>query len=120
MNELPPQVQNQLAQYQQLQQQLQVVAAQRVQLETNLREIDLTLEELGKAGKKTVIYRSIGALLIEAEDRKALQAELEEHKEALGIRIEALKKQEKTLSERFQRLQEQLSKALGGSEPAAG
>ncbi|MEK6987078.1 MAG: prefoldin subunit, partial [Candidatus Thermoplasmatota archaeon] len=59
MKEISPQLQNQIAQYQQLQQQLQVLASQRLQLEAKLREIEGTLEELGKISPDTQVYKSI-------------------------------------------------------------
>ena len=118
MKELPPQVQNQLAQFQQLQQQLQVLATQRLQLEAKLRETAGTIEELGKAGAKTPVYRSTGSLLIRVEERGALAKELEEQKETLEIRVNTIKKQEKSLGERYEQLQQKLSAALEGGTQA--
>ena len=45
---MPPQVQNQIAQIQQVQQQAQALAQQKNQLEIMLKESDMALEELGK------------------------------------------------------------------------
>jgi len=120
MKELPPQVQNQLAQFQQLQQQLQVLASQRLQLEAKLRETTATLEELEKVSPETPVYRSTGTLLLRIEDRPALKKELEEQKETLGIRVNTIKKQEKSLGERYEDLQAKLSQALEGTGPTAG
>jgi len=114
MKEISPQMQNQIAQYQQLQQQLQVLASQRIQLESKLREIDSSLEELGKAAPETAIYKSIGTLLVKSDDHEALKKELEEHKETVSIRVKAIQKQEKSLSERFEQLQQKISDALQG------
>ena len=119
MKELPPQVQNQLAQFQQLQQQLQVLASQRLQLEAKLREVTSTLEELAKVSAETPVYRSTGSLLVRVEDREGLRKELEEQRETLGIRVNAVKKQEKSLGERYEQLQQKLSQAFEGG-PSAG
>ncbi len=119
MRELPPQVQNQLAQFQQLQQQLQVLAAQRLQLEGKLREVTSTIEELGKLGTDTPVYRSTGSLLVRVEDRDALKKELEEQKETLEIRVNTIKKQEKSLGERYEQLQQKLTQVLEGGGAAA-
>ncbi len=118
MKELPPQVQNQLAQFQQLQQQLQVLASQRLQLEAKLREVTGTLEELEKVSAETPVYRSTGALLLRVEDRAALKKDLEDQKETLGIRVNTIKKQEKSLGERYEQLQAKLSEALEGGPGA--
>ena len=114
MREISPQVQNQLAQFQQLQQQLQVLSTQRLQLEGKLREVTSTLEELEKVAADTPVYRSTGSLLLRVSDREGLKKELEEQKETLGIRVNTIKKQEKSLGERYEQLQAKLSQALEG------
>jgi len=115
VKEISPQLQNQIAQYQNLQQQLQVLASQRVQLEAKLREVESTLEELGKVSADTPVYKSIGMLLVRQDDREALKKELEEHKETLTIRVKSLQKQEKSLSERYNDLAGKIQTALGGA-----
>ncbi len=110
--EISPQMQNQIAQLQQLQQQLQVIATQRAQLEVKEREIEATLEELKKTKDDTPVYKSIGTLLIKADNKEGLVKELDEHKETIGVRVKTLKKQETTLSERYQSLGEKLSNVL--------
>ena len=121
MKEISPQLQNQIAQYQQLQQQLQVLASQRLQLEAKLREVEGTLEELEKVSADVPIYKSIGMLLVRQDDRVSLKTELEEHKETLSIRVKSLQKQEKSLSERYEQLGEKIQHSLGGSSaPQAG
>ncbi len=119
MKEISPQLQNQIAQYQQLQNQLQVLASQRVQLEAKLREIEGTLEELNKLTGETPVYKSIGMLLIRQDDREALKKELEEHKETLTIRVKSLQKQEKSLSGRYEDLAGKIQAALGTSPATA-
>lgn len=118
MKEISPQLQNQIAQYQQLQQQLQLLASQRLQLEAKLREVEGTLEELGKLAPDMTVYKSIGILLVQTNDREALKKELEDHRETLTIRVKAIQKQEKSLGERYEDLQQKIQSALGG--PQAG
>ena len=119
MKDISPQLQNQIAQYQQLQNQLQVLGTQRVQLEAKLREIEGTLEELGKISGETPIYKSIGMLLVRQDDREALKKELEEHKETLTIRVKSIQKQEKSLSQRYEDLAGKIQSALGTTPSAA-
>jgi len=119
VKEISPQLQNQIAQYQNLQQQLQVLGSQRVQLEAKLREIESTLEELGKVSAETPVYKSIGMLLVRQDDRDSLKKELEEHKETLTIRVKSLQKQEKSLSERYNDLAGKIQTALGGAAAAS-
>ena len=111
VKELPPQVQNQLAQFQQLQQQLQVLATQRLQLDAKLREVTTTLEELGKVAADTPVYRSTGALLLRVEDRAALTKELEDQKESIDLRAKTVKKQEEATLDKLNRLKSEIESA---------
>jgi prefoldin beta subunit len=112
---ISPQVQEQIAQYQNMQQQIQVTAAQKLQLMAKQKEIEMGLQELEKAKDKK-IYKSIGMLLIEVSDIDALKKEMDELKETYDLRVKTMEKQEKRLAERFQRLHEQLSKSFGGEK----
>jgi len=114
MNDLSPKIQNQIAQFQQLQQQLQAVLSQKFQMEAQLREVERTLEAMGKTSEGSPIYRNVGSLLIKAQDQESVMKELEESKETLEVRLKTLNRQEKQMRERYQTLQDQLSKALGG------
>lgn len=111
---LPPQIQNQLAQLQELQQQAQVVVAQRQQLEAQVREVERTLEELAKVAPDAPIYRSVGSLLVKTADRAALESDLTDQKETMTVRLESAKRQETRLRERVTALQTELQAALGG------
>ncbi len=122
MNELSPKVQNQIAQFQQLQQQLQAVLNQKFQMDAQLKEMQRTTEELGKSPEDVVIYKSIGSLLIRAENKESVLKEIEEDKETMEIRVKTLERQEKSLKDRYQVLQDQLNKALSagaGTAPIA-
>jgi len=113
---ISPQVQEQIAQYQNMQQQIQVTTSQKMQIMAKFKEIEMGLQELEKAKDKK-IYKSIGMLLVEVDDFDALKKELEELKESYDLRIKTLERQEKRLTEKFQVLHEQLSKAFGTEAP---
>src|SRR2546426_5095 len=53
------------------------------------------------------------------DDREALKKELEEHKEPLTTRVKSIKKQEKSLSERYEDLAGKIQSALGTTPSAA-
>lgn len=110
--ELPPQIKNQLAQLQQIQQQAQAIAVQKNQVEINLKETELALEELEKLEPEAVIYRAIGDLLIKSERDKTKDS-LKEKKDTLDLRLQTLARQEERVQKRFQQLQEQLKQAIG-------
>ncbi len=114
--DLPPQIKNQLAQLQQIQQQAQAIAVQKNQVEINLKETELALEELAKLDNDAVVYRAIGDLLIKTERDKTAES-LKEKKDTLDLRLQTLARQEERAQKRFQQLQEQLKQAIG--TPAA-
>lgn len=111
--QLPPQIQHQLAQLQELQQQAQVVVSQRQQLEVQVRELERTLEELAKVAPDAPLYRSVGSLLVRATDREGLVNELTDQKETMTVRLESARRQETRLRERVTALQTELQAALG-------
>lgn len=112
--QLPPQIQNQLAQLQELQQQAQVVVSQRQQLEAQVRELERTIEELAKLPKDAPLYKSVGSLVLRATDREGLERDLADQKETSTVRLESAKRQETRLRERVTALQTELQAALGG------
>lgn len=117
---IPPQVQEQLARLQQLQQTLQVVITQKQQLEIELSDTERALKELEKLTDETIIYKSIGALLVKS-DRQSMLKELSERKELLNTQVTVLAKQEERASSKLkelqQSLQEKLKPAAAGSSP---
>jgi len=117
--ELPPQIQNQLAQLQQLQQQAQAVISQKSQIEALIRETDAALNELEKSSDDAVIYKSVGELLFKAEKPKLVE-ELKERKEMMDLRLKTMSKQEERIQSRFTQLQDQLKLSLGQIPPKGG
>jgi prefoldin beta subunit len=113
MNEISPKLKNQIAQFQQLQQQLQSVLSQKFRMEAQLRETQMTIEELNKSAEDVAIYRNVGSLLIKASDKASVLKDVEDDKETLEIRIKTLDRQEKALRDKYNTMQDQLSKALG-------
>ena len=116
MNSISPQLQNQIAQYQQVQQQLQAVSSQKMQYDAQKREMSRTLEELNSATGD--VYKSAGSLLIKVEDKDKLKGELEESIETMDVRISSMARQEKSLQEKFKILSDTINAAMGNARPA--
>jgi prefoldin beta subunit len=116
MDEMSPKLQNQIAQFQQLQQQLQGVLQQKYRMEAQLKEYEMTLDELKKAGADTPIYKNVGALMIMVKDKESLVKDLEDDKETAEVRVKTLDRQEKMFREKYQVMQDQISRALGQGE----
>ena len=108
---LPAQLQEQLLRLQQLQQTLQTVSAQRQQLELENSDVDKALAELVKMDNTSIIYKSIGSLLVKSERQKVMN-ELSERKELLTTRILVLTNQRSRMEERIKNLQRTVQERL--------
>jgi len=108
---IPPQFQEQLAKLQQLQQTLQIVLTQRQQLELELSDAERALTELEKLTDTSVIYKSIGSLLVKS-DRQTVMKELSERKELLKTRVTVLAKQEERTREKLKELSQTIQERL--------
>lgn len=113
--ELPPQVQNQIAQLQQVQQQIQALAMQKSQLEAMQKESGMALEELEKLAEDAVVYRNVGDLVIKTSRNEALD-KLKDRQETVSLRLQSIARQEERLANRFKQLQEQIQQAMGVRE----
>jgi prefoldin beta subunit len=116
---LPAKLQNDIRQFQRLQQELGAVQQQRLQIDLKVREVSHTLEELKTLPEDVVVYRPIGGLLVRAKDRKEVEDLLTEDKETAEVRLKAVERQENHLKERYNTMQQDLSKALQVAGAAA-
>lgn len=119
MEKLSPQMRHQLAQFQEVQQQAQVLWTQRQQLELLLRETERALEELGKLPEDAVVYKSVGTILVRS-DKGELQKSLTEQKETLDLRVKTLERQGERAVQRLREMREKIDEALKGKKPEEG
>ncbi|MEI6797067.1 MAG: prefoldin subunit beta [Methanomassiliicoccales archaeon] len=119
MDEISPKLQNQIAQFQQVQQQLQQIMSQKYRMEAQMREMEMTTEELKKAAADAPVYKNVGSLMVMVKDKEALLHEIEDDKETTEVRVKSLDRQEKMLKDKYQVMQEQISRALGNAPAAA-
>ncbi len=110
--ELPPQIQNQIAQLQQIQQQIQALAMQKSQVEAMQKESKMALDELERLTDDAVVYRNVGELVIKTSKEESI-TKLKEREETLSLRLQSISRQEERLTSRFKQLQEQIQQALG-------
>ncbi|MDG7016412.1 MAG: prefoldin subunit beta [Nitrososphaerota archaeon] len=116
--ELPPYLREQLARFDQTQQNLQAVMIQKQQVEMELAETEKALEELGKASDSEAIYKYAGNLLIKVA-KGAIMKELTEKKELANTRKMVLAKQESRFREGLKDLQTKIDEAVKGKAPQA-
>ena len=110
--DLPPQIQDKLAQFQTLQQQMQMITLQKQQLMVNSNDVDNALSELGKISGKDKVYQAAGMLLIESSKGES-EKFLKEEKDLNETRVKVLEKQEKKISEKYEELRKELQTMLG-------
>lgn len=113
---LPAKLQNDIKQFQRLQQELSALSQQRLQMDLKLRETKNTLEELKGLPEGTILYRPIGGLLVRAKDRSEVETMLTEDQETLEVRLKALERQENSLKERYQTMQREITEALQSAQ----
>ena len=109
--ELPPYLREQLARYDQAQQNLQAVLVQKQQVEMELSETERALEELAKADDSEPIYKFAGNLLVKVK-KDAMVKELNEKKELGSTRKMVLAKQEARFRESLKDLQGKIDEAV--------
>ena len=106
----------QLARYDQTQQNLQAVLAQKQQVELELGETEKALEEQRKAAHKEEEYKFAGNLLVRVKKGDVVK-ELGEKKELANTRKMVLAKQETRFRESLKDLQTKIADAVKARPP---
>ena len=119
--QLPPFVQEQLAKFQQTQQNFQSILMQKQQLESEKLETEKALEELKKTGDDELVFKHAGTIMIKS-NKKDLIEELEERVELAKTKSSLLAKQEErlkiTLKEQETKIQEILQNSSANTKPS--
>jgi prefoldin beta subunit len=115
--EIPPYLREQLARYEQLQQNLQTILLQKQQVDLEATEVEKALEELKKVSDTDAVYKSAGNLLVRAK-KDDLIKELDERKELSGTRSAVLAKQEQRVRESVKELEGKIQEALKSRNPS--
>ena len=111
--EIPENIQNQLNQFQQLQQQAQAVTMQVQNVEIQIQETEKALEELKKTDDSTEVFKQAGTLLIKVEYADAL-SEMEEKLETLQLRKQTMSRQEERVMKKLEEMQATIQNAMQG------
>ena len=111
---VPPQAQQQLSMFQQIQQQLQQVTSQKMQYEMTLRETKRAAEELESVKDGAAVFCSVGSVMMQ-KDKDAVKADLTEKIDSLELRVSSLDKQEKMMIGKATQLQKQIEGALAAA-----
>ncbi len=116
--EIPENVQNQLNQFQQLQQQAQAVTMQIQTVQVQIQETEKALEELGKTDANTEVFKQAGNLLIKVEYADAV-SDMEEKLETLKLRNQTMTRQEERVMKKLESMQNSIQKAMQGAVPSS-
>ncbi len=114
MEQFPPQIRQQLAQLQAVQQQAQALSVQRAQMESQIKETERTIEILEGLEADAEVYKSSGAILVRSEKDKVAK-ELAEKKETLELHVKTVKKQEDRFAGKLKEMQEEIQKAISST-----
>lgn len=122
--QVPPWLQEHIQQYQQAQQNLQVILMQKQQLDIERVESDKALDALKAADDERPVYKHAGTILIRST-KSALLDEIEERKTLASTRAQVLAKQEARLKEIMKEKEAQIQSMIqgggaGAAQPAPG
>ena len=112
--QIPPLVQEQLAKFQQAQQNLQSILMQKQQLESEKLETQRALEELKKASDDESVFKHAGTIMIKS-NKNDLIDELEEQIELAKTKSSLLIKQEERLKTTIKEQETKIQEMMQGS-----
>lgn len=119
--DIPKNVQEQLSQFQQLQQQAQLIATQKNTNDIQIQETQSAIDELKKTDKDNDVFKTAGNLLIKV-DYDEITEELEEKLETYKLRQKTMGRQEDRVMKKLQEMQASIEKTMKGmnlnSEPS--
>ncbi len=81
-------------QIQSLVQELQMVRGQIQSLTSQFNEISLTIEALNSQNPDRAVYRALGGILLEVDDRDALKVDLESSRDTIENHLKTLNSRE--------------------------
>ena len=111
--QIPPMVQEQLAKFQQTQQNFQSILMQKQQLESQKLETEKALEEIKKASDDDAVFKHAGTIMIKS-NKKDLLEELEEQMELAKTKASLLAKQEERLKATLQEQETKIQEMMKG------
>jgi prefoldin beta subunit len=111
--QIPKELQDKLAQFDQVKSQLQIILTQKGEMDARKREMDEAIKAL-ESRKEGDVFRRVGDLLIKVEDTESLLKELKEESETIGVRMTSMENQEKSLKEMYEKMGNEINEALKG------
>ena len=88
-------------QLQSMVQELQIIRGQIQSLTAQFNEVSLTIEALNNQSPDRSVYRALGGVLLEVEDRESLANDLASTKETLETHLSNLNEREEELRDQY-------------------
>lgn len=104
---------NKIEELQSLEQNIQTFLMQKQTAQLELNEILNALDELSRSDDE--VYKIVSGLMVKAKKPEVVK-ELEEKKKILDLRISSVEKHESNLSEKIEKLREEISKTMNSSK----
>src|SRR3989339_2077659 len=101
------QTEEQISRLQLLEQNMQAFTAQKQNFQAHLFEVENAINELEVSNGQA--FKIVGAIMI-ASDSEKLKKDLKEKREVLELRIKNIEKQEKSVKEKAEKLQDEVVK----------
>ncbi len=90
---------------------LQIVRNQIQTISSQFSEYGITIEALSKQDPERPVYRSLGNILLEVDDRDLLQSELKDAQEALNEHLGRLVEREESIRKKYEEMVESFERA---------
>jgi len=96
---------------QSLARELQILRNQIQTISSQSSEYGMTVEALSNQDPEKPVYRSLGNILLEVEDRDLLESELKESQEALNEHLSRLLEREESIRKKYEEMAESFERA---------
>ncbi len=106
---IPPELEQTLIKYQQIESQLASVITQKTVVSSELKDIERALNVLQSISAETPVYKNTGFVLVKVGKDEVIK-ELQERKEELEVRLTSFEKIEESLRKQFEAVKKELEK----------
>jgi prefoldin beta subunit len=104
---LPPALEQELQKFDTMRRNHETLSVMVQTMQTEITEVNATLEELRKQPDDVITYRTVGQVMFRVDKPKTIE-ELEDRKKTLEMRLASTNKQLQTLSEKLKELQSKI------------
>ena len=109
--QIPPEIEHEIMKLENMRRQFEQLMAAIQTRQSELRESEVTLEELKKQPDDTVTYKAVGQVMFKV-DKPTLSADLDDRQKTLEMRLASTKKQLDGLTEKLTELQNKIQMEL--------